>query len=196
MANRSYIYGLKNGKHYGIGECSYKIPYSYQLLTAYNNKVVDSHLFDKIVGIEADYNKGKEALYWFLDYLAAGKNMHEQEEFEKQVAATKQFLDAISAELVLLENGEIYALYQSKEGTYLDAAGLERVNGFACEDYKWIGEDIDSLKSFKINPQDLFDIPETEKYFKWLLELKDNWKEKLVLDSWRTILYFHFNEEK
>ena len=194
MANRSYIYGLKDDNHFGMGECPYNIPYAYQVLAAYDNEVVDSHLFDKRVGIVANFSKGKEALYWFLDYLCAGKCMADHAEFEKQVSLTKGFIDAINADKILLENGEIYALYQSKEGTYLDGEGLERVNCFACEDYKWIGEDIDNLKAANVNPANLFTIPETEKYWKWMLELKDNWKEKLLLDSWRSILYFHFKE--
>lgn len=163
-------------------------------LRHYDNKIVDSHLFDKRVGIEANFSKGKEALYWFLDFLCEGKCMADHGEFEKQVMTTKEFIDAITADKILLENGEIYALYQSKDGEYLDGEGLERVNGYDCKDYKWIGEDIDNLKAANVKPSSLFIIPETETYFKWMLELKDNWKEKLVLDSWRSILYFHFKE--
>lgn len=194
MANRSYIYGLKNGAYFGIGEMPNSIPYSYQVLAAYSNKAVDSHIFDKTVGIEADFNKGKEALYWFLDYLAAGKAMSDQEEFERQVAATKQYLDGIQADTTLLENGEIYALYTDKEGKYLDGEGLQKQNEYAREDYQWIGEDIDNLRASGLGPQYLFTSADAEKYFKWMMALKENWKELLVLDSWRSVLYFHFKD--
>lgn len=60
MANRSYIYGLKDNSHFGIGECPYNIPYAYQVLAAYDNEVVDSHLFDTRVGIVANFAKGRK----------------------------------------------------------------------------------------------------------------------------------------
>jgi hypothetical protein len=192
MANRSYIYGLKDGKYFSIGEMPNEIPYAYQVLAAYDNKVVDSNLFDKIVGIEADFNKGRAALYWLLDYLVAGKSMSDHGEFEEQVASTKQFLDAIPADTTSLENGEIYALYVTKEGKYLDGPGLEKANESTREDAQWVGEDIDHLKIIGIEPKDLFTNADAQKYFKWIVDLKDNWKELLGLDSWRSILYYQF----
>lgn len=194
MANRSYIYGLKDGKHQGLGECNYSIPYAYQILAAFDNKVIDSHLFDKIVGIEANFARGKEALYWFLDYLVKGGKMKDHAEFEQQVASTKEFLNAFTAEHTLLENGEIYALY-TKEGQYLDGPGLEKANEYAREDYQWVGEDIDNLKASGLGPQYLFTSEDARKYWKWMMELQENWKENLGLDTWRTILYFHFKED-
>lgn len=194
MANRSYIYGLKDGRHHSIGEMPNSIPYAYQVLAAYGNKVVDSYIYDKLVGIEADFNKGKAALYWFLDYLAAGKCMSDHAEFEKQVASTRQFLDAIPADTIMLENGEIYALYTTKEGAYLDGPGLEKANEYAREDYQWIGEDLDNLKASGLAPQHLFTSPDAQKYFKWMMDLKDSWKDLLGLDSWRKVLYYQFKD--
>lgn len=197
MANRSYIYGLKNGKHYSMGEYPYFIPYAYQILAAFENSAIDSHLFDKVVGIKADFNKGRQALYRFLDFLVATNEMKNQQEFETQVAQTKEFLNKIDADETLLENGEIYALYTNKEGNYLDGPGLERANKFASEDYTWLGEDIDNLEKFGIQPQQLFHLtdPSAKEIYQWMADLKDNWEEKLGLDSWRNILYFQFSND-
>ncbi len=195
MANRSYIYGLINDKYYSIGEYPYFIPYAYRILAAYDNKIVDSHLFDKIVGIEADFLRGKEALYWLLDFLVEGGQMKDPDDFKNAVIATKKFIDAITAEQILLENGELYALYTNEDDTYLDGPGLEKVNGYAREDYQWIGEDIDNIKKLNLAPHRFFNLEETEKLWKWLADLKDTWKEKLGLDSWRKILYFQFTDD-
>ncbi len=196
MANRSYIYGLKNNKHISIGEYPYKIPYAFRILAAYENKTTDSDLFDKAVGIKANFHKGKKGLYELLDFLAASDQMKNYEEFEAAVLKTKEFLDKIDAEEVLLESGEIYALFTNKEGDYLDAEGLERTNGYAREDYQWLGEDIENLKKIKITATQLF-ITTNENFLKlygWIIDLKDNWKEQLGLDAWARVLYFQFKE--
>lgn len=197
MANRSYIYALKNGKHTSLGEYPYAIPYAYQVLAAYDNEPIDSHLYDKRVGIQAHFGKGKEALYFLLDFLAATQQMADHTEFERQVAHTKQFLDNINADHTLLENGEIYALYTNAEGNYLDGEGLEKANTYACQDYQWIGEDIDNLRNMSFKPEHFFQTTdETVKdLFAWALNLKTDWKEKLGLDSWRSVLYFQFRQE-
>lgn len=197
MANRSYIYALGEGKHTSMGEYPYAIPYAYQILAAYDNETVDSHLFDKIVGIRADFNKGREALYFFLDFLSATKQMADHAEFEEQVAHTKQFLDNITGDHTLLENGEIYALYTTNEGNYLDGPGLEKANTYACQDYKWIGEDVDNLKNMSFKPEYFFQTTDetVKELFGWALNLQTDWKEKLGLDSWRNILYFQFKEK-
>lgn len=127
MANRSYIYGLKNGKHFSVGEYPYKIPYAFRILAAYDNKTGESDLFDKDVAIRADFKRGRQALYKLLDFLIATGRMKNQEAFAEQVQSTKAFLDAIDADQTLLENGEIYALY-TKDGEYLDGPGLEKAN--------------------------------------------------------------------
>lgn len=196
MANRSYIYGLKNNKHLSIGEYPYKIPYAFRILAAFDNSAVDSDLFDKAVGIKADFQKGRTALYRLLDYLIETGQMEDHEAFVTQVAATKTFLDAIDADFILLENGEIYSLYTNPEGHYLDGPGLERANDHAVKDYQWIGEDIDNLEKFRITP-DLIFVTDHERIleiYKWLIDLKDTWKEQLGLDAWSNILYFQFKE--
>ncbi|MES2587972.1 MAG: hypothetical protein V4622_03260 [Bacteroidota bacterium] len=196
MANRSYIYGIKDNKHISIGESPYKIPYAYQVLAAYENSVIDSELFDKKVGIKANFNLGKKALYSLLDFLVATKEMKDHTDFVSEVEKTKLFLDEIEAEHILLENGEIYALYQNKEGQYLDGPGLERTNEFERQDSEWIGEDVANLEKFGIQPEKLFHLNDEtlESLFESLLKLKDTWKENLGLDTWRSILYFQFNE--
>ena len=196
MANRSYIYGIKNNKHTSIGECPSYVPYAFRILAAYDNAVEDSHLFDKIVGIRANFTKGKDALYYFLDFLVASGQMQDAAGFESSVRETKTFLDKVHADETLLENGEIYALYINNEGNYLDGPGLEKTNEYAREDYQWIGEDIDNLENFHITPKQLFNLSDEklEELFKWMIGLKDNWKETLGLDAWRSVLYFQFNE--
>jgi hypothetical protein len=112
MANRSYIYGLKeNSKPISIGEYPYKIPYAFKILASYETEAGDSWLFDKNVGITADFTKGRDALYFLLDFLSATNDMVNQKEFEEFVAETKAFLDPLDADRILLENGEIYQLY-------------------------------------------------------------------------------------
>ncbi|MFT3908003.1 MAG: hypothetical protein QM737_01145 [Ferruginibacter sp.] len=196
MANRSYIYAIKNNKHISLGECPSYIPYAFRILAAYDNAVEDSHLFDKIVGIKANFAKGKTALYYFLDFLIATGQMTDAAGFESSVNETKTFLDKIDADEILLENGEIYALYTDKEGNYLDGPGLEKTNEWAREDYQWIGEDIDNLQNFQVRPSQLFGLTDEKlvDLFKWMMGLKDNWKETLGLDAWRSVLYFQFNE--
>jgi hypothetical protein len=193
MANRSYIYGLKGDKHSSIGEFPYHIPYAFRILAAYENTVVDSHLFDKFIGIQADFQKGKEALYRLLDLLTATEQMKDHAEFVSAVKKTKDFLDAIDAEHILLENGEIYALY-TKDGNYLDGEGLEKANQYACKDYQWIGEDLQNLETYRLDPKNLF-VTEDETLkdlYGWLIGLKDTWQEELGLDAWSNILYFQF----
>jgi|GEM_PF-2175254 len=201
MANRSYIYALKGDKHISLGEFNYFIPYAYRILAAYDSKVIESHLFDKIVGIEANFKKGKEALYLLLDVLVATNEMKDHEEFVAAVQKTKEFLDPIDADKILLENGEIYALY-TKDGVYLDGPGMERANEHAREDYEWIGEDITNLAElvsshFK-HPSHIFKVTDESflKLYQWILDLKDNWKEESGIDSWRSILYFQFQSEE
>jgi len=201
MANRSYIYALKGDKHISLGEFNYFIPYAYRILAAYDNKVIESHLFDKIVGIEADFKKGKEALYLLLDILVSTNQMKDHEEFVAEVQKTKEFFDPIDADRILLENGEIYALYTTKEGQYLDGPGLERANEHASQDYQWIGEDITNLaelmSSHFRHPSDMFKVNDESflKLYQWILDLKDNWKEESGIDAWRSILYFQFQSE-
>lgn len=195
MANRSYIYALNENEHISLGEFNYFIPYAYRILAAFDNKTVDSHLFDKFVGIEADFKKGREILYVFLDLLASTGQMKNQEEFNELVKTTKEFLDPVEASSILLENGEIYALYTDKEGNYLDGPGLEEANGYAQQDYQWIGEDIENLLSLNLNPAYLFHYTD-ESYlelYQWVIDLKDNWEEQLGINSWSSILYFQFN---
>lgn len=202
MANRSYIYGLKNGRHVSIGEYPYKIPYAFQILAAYDNSVADSDLFDKVVGIKADFAKGKNALYYLLDFLIETGQIKDQVEFEAEVAKTKVFLEAIKADQILLENGEIYALYTDNEGKYLDGEGLEKQNQYARQDYQWVGEDIDHLRDPEwfgkvATPASFYNIKDESfiKRYTWILNLKDNWKEQLCLDAWAKVLYFQFKED-
>ncbi len=164
------------------------------ILAAHENETIDSYLYDKSIGIKSDFNKGKDALIYLIEFLAESKAMAEPEGFEEQVRATKEFLAKIDANFTLLENGEIYALYQNKEGEYLDGPGLERVNSFACEDYKWHGEDIDYIKEMKITPLQFFNYKDELflKQFQWVFDLRSNWKKILGLDSWRDILYYQF----
>ena len=195
MANRSYIYALKEGRHVSLGECPYKIPYAYQVLAAYDNRATDSDLFDKQVGIKADFKKGKEALYFLLDFLVQTNEMQDHADFVEAVKETKAFLDPIDGDEILLENGEIYALY-TKDGEYLDGPGLEKANEWEREDIQWVGEDVANLTAFGIQPQHLFHMTDEKAIdlFKSMLELQHNWKEKMGLDTWRSILYFQFNE--
>ncbi|WP_343604493.1 hypothetical protein [Fluviicola sp.] len=198
MANRSYIYALNGDKHISLGEFNYFIPYAYRILAAFDNKIVDSHLFDKVVGIEADFKQGREALYQFLDLLAATNQMKDHEEFVEAVAKTREYLDPIDADTTLLENGEIYALYTNNDGEYLDGPGLERANEHAGQDYQWIGEDVQNLINMNLDPAKIFHYTD-ESYlelFQWMIDLKDNWKEKLGIDSWRSVLYFQFNSKE
>ncbi len=179
-----------------MGEYPYKIPYAFRVLAAYENRVTDSDLYDKAVGIKANFNKGKKGLYDLLDFLILSDQIKGREEFRLEVLKTKEFLDAIDAEEILLENGEVYALHTDKEGNYLDTGGLERTNAYAREDYQWLGEDIENLKNFKITADQLFKTTDERflKLYGWIIDLKDNWKEQLGLDAWTGILYFQFNE--
>ena len=197
MANRSYIYGVSNNKHMSIGECPYNIPYAFKILASYDNKVVDSELFDKVVGLKANFRKGKEGLFYLLDFLSQTGQMKDEAAFNEDVIKTKAFLNQIDADEILLENGEIYALYKNKEGNYLDGKGMEKTNEFEREDYQWIGEDITNLKSFNIRPDQIFNLNDEklEKLFKWIIDLKDDWKKSLGLDCWGSVLYFQFKDE-
>lgn len=196
MANRSYLYALKENKHISLGEFNYFIPYAYRILVAFDNKVVESHLFDKVVGIQADFRKGKEALYAFLDLLVATNEMKDHKKFVEAVKKTKEFLNPIDADSILLENGEIYALYTNNEGAYLDGPGMERANEHAREDYEWIGEDVNNLIGYNLDPATIFHIQD-ESYrevFQWVINLKDKWQEESGIDAWRSVLYFQFKE--
>lgn len=191
MANRSYIYGLKGGKHISLGECRSSIPYAYQVLAAYDNRATESDLFNEKVAIRADFQQGKKALYFLLDFLVQTDEMADHADFVAEVAKTKAFLDPIDADETLLESGEIYGLYED------DAQGMEKANEFEREDAQWIGEDISNLTAFGIQPQQLFHLTDEKArdLFKGMLDLQHNWKEKMGLDTWRSILYFQFKEE-
>ena len=197
MANRSYLYGLKNNKHLSIGECPNEIPYAFRILAAYDNEIVDSDLFDSKIGIKANFEKGRNALYFLLDFLASTEEMINQEEFEECVLKTKLFLDKIDAHELQLENGEIYALYKDGDENYLNKEGLEKQNSYSCEDYKWAGEDIDRLIKSKMHASQLFDLEDEEirEMFQWIIDLQDNWKSELGLNCWSNILYFQFKDE-
>lgn len=195
MANRSYIYGLKDGRYTSIGEFPYGIPYAYKVLAGYNPEPVESALFDQKVGIRADFAKGKEALYFILDFLAATKQMADQEEFEAFVAETKAFLDPIDAEYTQLENGEIYSLYTDENDNYLSAEGLEEVNVREAKSCFFRGEEIDVIKQYGISPQHIFNLEheQLKDILAAIIILKDEWNERLAKGCWRDILYFQFN---
>ena len=194
MANRSYIYAFNDSKPVSLGEYPYFIPYAFRILAAYGNETIESYLYDKVVGIKADFQKGRDALFYLLDYLIESGAMDEPELYKKQVDATKMFINKIDAKFTLLENGEIYALYKNEDDKYLDGPGLEKANTYACEDYKWIGEDIDFIKEMKITPLQFFNYDDESflKQYKWVFDLRSGWKEEFGLDSWRDILYYQF----
>jgi hypothetical protein len=195
MANRSYLYGLKNNKHISIGEYPNEIPYSFKILTAYDNEIVASDLFDKKIGIKANFNKGKAALYFLLDFLSATDQMLNQIKFDDLVSKTKLFLDKIDADEILLESGEIYALYKDENKNYLNKEGLEKQNSYSCEEYKWLGEDIEQLK--KMDPSLLFNLENEDviEFFQWIIDLQNTWETELGLDAWANLLYFQFKDE-
>lgn len=195
MANRSYIYGLKNGRYISIGEYPYAIPYAFRVLAGFNPEPVESALFDPKVGIRADFAKGKEALYFILDFLSATKQMADPDEFDAFVAETKTFLDPIDAEHIILENGEIYSLYSDDNGEYLSAEGLEAANVNECKTCYFRGEEIDVIKKYQIQPSQIFNLEnETLKdILASIILLKDEWKKRLAEKCWRDILYFQFN---
>jgi hypothetical protein len=195
MANRSYIYGLKNGRYTSIGEYPYFIPYAFKVLAGFDPEPVESALFDPKVGIKADFAKGKEALYYILDFLSSTKQMTDQKEFEAFVAETKAFLDPIDAEHIILENGEIYSLYTDDNGEYLSAEGLEAVNVKECKTCFFRGEEVDVIKQYKVQPSHIFNLEnETLKdILASIIILKDEWKKRLAEGCWRDILYFQFN---
>lgn len=150
------------------------------------------------MGIKADFQKGREALFFLLDFLAASQQMDDRHLFEEQVQSTKAFLSKFDAETTLLESGEIYALYKNDKGELIfNAEDFERVNKNAFEDYTWIGEDIDMLKDFKYDPLRFFFRKEEMvlEQYDWLFKLRQSWKEEFGLDSWRDILYYQFKSE-
>ncbi|MCW4468520.1 hypothetical protein OGH69_06065 [Flavobacterium sp. MFBS3-15] len=195
MANRSYIYGLKDGRYTSIGEYPYSIPYAYRVLAGFNPEPVESALFDPKVGIRADFVKGREALYFILDFLAATKQMSCQEEFEAFVAETKAFLDPIDAEYTQLENGEIYSLYTDENDNYFSAEGLEEVNVREAKSCFFRGEEIDVIKEYGIGPEHIFNLEheQLKDILAAVIILKDEWKERLAEGCWRDVLYFQFN---
>lgn len=184
MANRSYLHGLKNNKHISIGEYPNEIPYSFKILAAYDNEIVASALFDKKIGIKANFNKGKQALYFLLDFLSATNQMLNQIKFDDLVLKTKLFLDKIDADEILLESGEIYALYKDENKNSLSKEGLEKQNSYSCEEYKWLGEDIEHLK--KMEPSQLFNLENEDviEFFQWIIDLQNTWETDLGLDAW------------
>lgn len=195
MANRSYIYGLKNGRYTSIGEYPYFIPYSFKVLAGFSPEPVESALFDPKVGIKADFAKGKEALYFILDFLSATKQMADQEDFDAFVAETKAFLNPIDAEHIVLENGEIYALYTDDNDNYLSAEGLEEANIRESKTCFFRGEEIDVIRQYNIQPSQIFNLEnETLKdLLSSIIILKDEWKKRLAEKCWRDVLYFQFN---
>ncbi len=195
MANRSYIYGLKDGRYKSIGEYPYGIPYAFRVLAGFDPEPVESALFDPKVGIKADFQKGKDALYFILDFLSATKQMADHDEFEAFVAETKKFLDPIDAEHTVLENGEIYSLYTDDNGEYLSAEGLEAANSSECRQCFFRGEEIDVIKKYDVTPDQIFNLQNEN--LKVILDpivaLQDSWKKRLAEGCWRDILYFQFN---
>ena len=192
MANRSYIYALKGDKHISLSEFNYFIPHAFRILAGFDNKVVESHIFDGVVAIEADFNKGREELYRFLDLLAATNEMTDQEEFLEAVNQTKAFLDPIDADRILLENGEIYMLHQKADGEYLEVDEIEDLNESCRNDYSLTGEELAFLQ--KVGPERLFHY-DNEKYLKlydWVLEQKEDWRKDLGIEFWSDVLYFQF----
>jgi len=195
MANRSYIYAQKDGRYTSLGEYPYGIPYVYRILAGFNPEPAESALFDPKVGIRADFAKGKEALYFILDFLAKTKQMADHEEFEAFVAETKAFLNPIDAEYTQLENGEIYSLYTDAEGNYFSAEGLEEVNDRESKSCFFRGEEIDVIRQYDIRPEHIFNLEnETLKdILAAVIALKDEWKKRLAENCWSNILYYQFN---
>ncbi|WP_294822463.1 hypothetical protein [uncultured Flavobacterium sp.] len=195
MANRSYIYALQDGRYTSIGEYPYGIPYAYRILAGFNPEPVDSALFDPKVGIRADFAKGKEALYFILDFLAETGQMANQQEYEAFVKETKAFLDPVDAEHTQLENGEIYSLYTDDNDNYLSAEGLEEVNVRENKSCFFRGEEIDVIRQYQIQPSQIFNLENEQlrDILASVIILKDEWKSRLAEGCWRDVLYFQFN---
>ena len=194
MANRSYLYGTQEGKHHSLSEYAGPVPHSFTLLVAYESEIIDSPIFENKWAIRGNFERGCNALFYLLDYLAATGQMVDQPAFEKLTAATKSYLKRIPLQYAVLDSNEYYALFKDDHGKPLGTEGFRTINEIAQQDSEWMGEDIENLQQMNIRPGSIFKITDEDflDTYRWVLSLKENWKDTLALDAWRDILYYQF----
>lgn len=184
MANRAYLYttdqdltSLKD-----VSEWNYDIPLMHKILLGSNPELSSSKIWDyeHPIAIKADFQKGLDTWYAFLEYLQTQKFI-KQEIVSKAIKETQDFFAEYPEKInqkFFLEAGEIYDLSG-------DIDPLEKQNNELLLDIKYIAKDINQL--IKEKPENALSLPHSY----WLKELAED-NDKLEV-YWTQVTYFSFN---
>lgn len=115
MANRCYLYAItRDKKLIEIDETRNIILLTHKILLSCNTEKINSIMFEE-EGIEelaflADYIKGKEKLFNFLDKLLSENinNSFIYDTLKKDIEKLKEYFNSIDGEYLLLEPNEIF----------------------------------------------------------------------------------------
>lgn len=223
MANRSYLYSIDfdrtqkerdKEKIFGLSECNYSLPLSYQILASQDSKVSLSinWEYEQPIAIQGDFEKGKQKLLSFLDELSK-TDLFELSELQEKIDNTKKFLNEHALKYIILECGELYELME-------EDLELEEFNQRLYESEILLIDDqiktvIDHLKEIKSHiaqleediaviskPKGLLAMLFKSRFKKGIDELQrqiSHHKEEMWrlvgIDYWSDILYFHFDND-
>lgn len=220
MANRSYLYTIgfsraererrSEDKIVGLSEYAYSIPISYKILLSCNPQFSSSIIwnYEHPIAIQADFKLGRERLFKFLGELERSE-LFNMAELDRQIAATKDFLNEQRLEYVFMEGGELYQMEDVKLEDQ-NARLLEKVKNIEHEIQETLREltemklsldklnfEIEHLKKPRSFISEIFSADETEKIRKLEQQVKNqeqNMWNVLGINNWSNILYYHFKQ--
>lgn len=218
MANRSYLYSISfdatagkkdNDKIFGLSEWSYSIPISFKILVSQDTKLFHSIIWDyeAPISIQGNFKKGKQKLFDFLEKLK-DENIFDQEELNKHIAETKNFLDNNELENIILECGEIYQMNNEElevqnQQLFEEICNIDQTIDNFWNELKLIKSSLEELyaeqqkranqgflaRLFSSNPsKNLSKIKELE-------NAKNDLFVNLGIYDWTNILYYDFSNE-
>lgn len=183
MANRSYIYGYKEGatpEHRDLGEWRTNVPLLHLLLVGADPTPVRSAIWgvEERIALSGDAGLGRALLTSFLDWLEPQMTA-DVEEFGRKKAEVLELLARRDDDRYHLELGEIFEL-----GGY-ELSEMEGETSYYAGNARSLVADVERLLA--IPGSTVADAND------WMLQEATNMHESLGL-SFLGILYFHLGE--
>ena len=183
MANRSYLYGHKEGatpEHRDLGEWRTNVPLSHLLLVGTDPTPVASAIWsvEEKIALSGDAARGRELMAAFLDWLEPQMTAH-AEEFARKKEEVLELLGRRQDDRFHLELGEIFQL-----GGY-ELSEMESETQYYARNAASLVQDVERL----------LDTPGSTvaDANDWLVKEATDMHESLGL-SFLGILYFHLGE--
>lgn len=185
MANRTYLYSANKelNKFRDVSEWANEIPLFYKIVLGSETGTSTSKIwnFELPIVITANFQKGLNKFYDFLDYLQTQPHL-DAEAIQSYRQETKDFFEKYperELDLFFMEGGEVYDLIG-------DMYPLEEQNNALYNEIINISKDIDEILEKK--PENVFDF----KDIYWLQEIKNDITTLSVY--WTYVTYYSFNK--